>query len=74
VDASVNGDGSERSFNALVKKVKPILVSMYDKDMEKVEKRIKMASQYREYILSNGKVVGSLIDGTVYKNENDDND
>lgn len=72
VDASVNGDGSERSFNALVKKVKPILVSMYDKDMEKVEKRIKMASQYREYILSNGKVVGSLIDGTVYKNENDD--
>lgn len=74
VDASVNGDGSERSFNALIRKVKPILVSMYDNDLEKVDKRIKMASQYREYILSNGKVVGSLIDGIVYKNEDDDND
>lgn len=72
VDASVNGDGSERSFNALVKKVKPILVSMYDKDMEKVEKRIKIASQYREYILSNGRVVGADIDGTVWKNETND--
>lgn len=73
VDASVNGDGSERSFNALVKKVKPILVSMYDKHMEKVEKRIEMASQYREYILSNGRVVSNLIDGTVFKRQDDDN-
>lgn len=73
LDASINGDGSERSFKALIRKVKPILVSMYDKDEEKVEKRIKMASQYREYILSDGRVVGNLIDGTVPKRQDDDN-
>lgn len=73
LDASMNGDGSERSFKALIRKVKPILLSMYDKDEEKVEKRIKMASQYREYILSDGRVVGNLIDGTVPKRQDDDN-
>lgn len=73
LDASINGDGSERSFKALIRKVKPILLSMYDKDAEKVEKRIKMALQYREYILSDGRVVGNLIDGTVPKRQDDDN-
>lgn len=72
VDASMNGDGSERSFKALMKKVNPILESMYDKDHEKVAKRIAMAGQYREYILSDGTIVGNLIDGTVRKRENDD--
>lgn len=73
LDASVNGDGSERSFKALIRKVKPILLSMYDKDAPKVEKRIKMALQYREYILSDGRVVGADIEGTVPKRQDDDN-
>lgn len=69
VDAGMNGNGDERSFKALIKKVTPILESMYERDADKVAKRIKMAYQYREYIMSNGKVIGSDIDGTVRKNE-----
>jgi len=40
------------SHKMLLKKVKPILMSMYDGNEEKVNERIKMAEDFREYILN----------------------
>jgi hypothetical protein len=68
VNASVSGDGSERSFKALIRKVKPIMLSLYDKDEAKLNNRIAMSHDFRKYILSNGREVSAKIESWVTKN------
>lgn len=51
VDASVNGDGSEKSFKAFLKKVRPIVDRLYGSDKDKVDKVYEYAHKFRSFIL-----------------------
>lgn len=51
VDASMNGDGSEKSFKAFLKKVRPIVDRLYGSDKEKVDKVYEYAHKFRAFVL-----------------------
>lgn len=74
VDASVNGSGDIKSFKSLIRKVKPILSSLYDGDNDKVNARCEMALAFREYIITNGRTVSPIIRDWVTPNRDNNND
>lgn len=51
VDASVNGDGSDKSFKAFLKKVRPIVGRLYGGNKELMDKVYDYAYKFRSFIM-----------------------
>jgi hypothetical protein len=47
------------NFNTLLNKVKPIMLAMYDGDVDKVSERLKWAKHFRKFVL-NGTIHQSI--------------
>jgi hypothetical protein len=52
VDTAVNGDGSLRSYSAMLNRLQPLLVRLYDGDTDKVAAVVALSHKFRKFIIA----------------------